>query len=124
MRAGRRNPLPAAVLALLLAAQAVAAPDGGTPAVYAEKAQLLIPGGNWEESQCYPLPDAGEACAGAWLPEPKLIATARELEALRVENDALKSSPASSPQGLLIALGIGLVLGAAGGGYLVWQLKR
>jgi hypothetical protein len=94
----------------------VATVDAGTeiePAVYAEQAQLLIPGGNWEEH--------GEGC---FLPARRCVATGKELEQLRAENAALKAAPASTPLGIIIALAVGLTVGAAGGAYAVWKLSR
>lgn len=111
-RAGRKG----AVLFLALALPAAAAPDGGEPlppAVFAEQAQLLIPDAGWEEH--------GEGC---WLPTRRCVATGQELERLRAENAELKRGPTATPAIVLVALGLGVVLGAVGGAYVIWQFKR
>lgn len=119
----------AAVLALWVSAPA-RAQDGGLAAIYAERAQYLIPdGGNWEESECFPVADGGTSCAGAWLPEPTLIARGAELASLRAFKAAHEAAPAPvlSVQAQVVAwvlFGVGVVLGGGGVAYLWWRYGR
>lgn len=101
------------VASLLIAATA----DGGFPAIYAERAQLLMPAGNWEDSACYPLNDGGMACDGAWVPVPRLETVGGELASLRADNASLRASPAP-PWAVLVGFGLGLLFGGAAVGYL------
>jgi hypothetical protein len=115
----RTSGVVAVVLACATSAHAM---DGGFPAVYAERAQYLLPRGNWEESACFPTGDAGTSCAGAWVPEPRLVDVARELVELRTENATLRASPAT-PVGVAVALVVGLLVGAGGIGWLWWRFR-
>lgn len=91
------------------------ASDGGFPAVYAERARLLVPGGDWQDGQCWPT-DAGMSCSGAWVPEPRLIEVGRELAQHRAEQPP--TAPPVTPVAVVVALACGVVLGGAAVGWL------
>lgn len=124
MSARRRNHARLVSILLILALPAAAGSDAGAElrAVYAERATYLLPNAGWEESACFAVGDGGTDCSGAWLPLPRALATGRELASLRAENATLRAAPAT-PVALVIAFGVGVVLGGAAVGYVAWKLR-
>lgn len=97
-------------------APAAHASDGGFPAVYAERARLLVPGGEWQDSACWADGDGGTACSGAWVPAPRLLEVGRELAQHRAEQPP--TAPPVTPVAVVVALACGVVLGGAAVGWL------
>lgn len=128
-RVPRRTAGSCAVVLACVVSTTARAQDGGLPlAVYAERAQLLAYGGNWEESHCDSLPDGGSDCGGAWLPARRAMATGAELAQLRAENAALKAGPpvlsaAGQAWGWTL-FAVGLLLGGGGVAWLWWTVGR
>lgn len=59
--------------------------------------------------------DAGvvDVSGGGWLSDQVLVSTSRELVDLRTQNKELKERPAVTPLGAVIALSVGIAIGAA-----------
>jgi hypothetical protein len=84
--------------------------DGGFPAVYAERAQYLLPRGNWEESACFLTGDGRHQLRGRLAARARgWWMTARELVELRAENATLRAAPATP-----VAVAVALVCRSAG----------
>ncbi len=52
---------------------------------------------------------------GAWLDGPTLMATGKEVAALRAENSSLREAPVAPPSSLAVAVLVGVAVGLAGG---------
>lgn len=62
-----------------------------------------------------------EVMGGAYLTDPALLSTGRELAGLRAQNEELRKAPVAAPTSIAVAVLIGLALGTVGGVALsVW----
>lgn len=105
----------------LLALTALAAADGGLPlAVYAERAQLLLPGGNWTESQCT---DADGGCSGVWEPTPRAVALEADRADKTAQNAVLRATPPLFSPATWVTIAVFAMLGLVVGGYLTWTVR-